>query len=115
MSALARGIVLQKDGEQLVIQATESEVVQFAVGGQVQVAAKQGKARKPLASDPHWPTFGGLDSDGFLYNSEGKPVARVRSVHVDANVIDVTSFGDLGKQYVQGLPSYRIEAEGPVF
>ncbi len=107
MSALARGIVLQKDGEQLVIQATEAEVVQFALGGAVTAVGKA--------------TFGGpwgiqgISDDGVLYTKDGKPVAYIQDCTINRQMIEVTTFGDYGKQqFVNGLPEYEIRARGPV-
>lgn len=107
MSALARGIVLQKHGEQLVIQATEAEVVQFALGSVV-AAHEQSPFGGPWG-------IAGIEQDGLLYNKAGVPVAYMRECTVNRQMIDVTTFGSAQSQmFVHGLPTYTIRAEGPV-
>lgn len=115
MSASARGIVLQKDGEKLVIQASEADVVKFALGAQV--LAEQQKAKKPKGMLTMAEIYALLDGDELLYTREGAPVARVTNVSVEHGTpIDVTSFGDSDSQYIYlpGAARFTIRAEGPL-
>ncbi len=111
MSALARGIVLQKDGEKLIIQASEADVVKFALGAQV-LAEQQ--AKKPLKGAE---VYALLNGGEHLYSSDGTPIARVLDVQIDhGSRIDVTSFSDSAVKYVYGpcAARFTIRAEGPL-
>jgi hypothetical protein len=105
MSALARGIVLQKDGEKLVIQATEQQVVDFALGSKVSVAGP------PTRTNAAWFS---LHDDPILYNRHGDAVAYVQQLQMIYSHIDVTSFADTSGVYTDGRHHYEIRAEGPV-
>lgn len=106
MSAGARGIVLGSNGDELIVKATDADVAKFGKGNAVHVA--------PLNVElgvPWWET------DGRLYDAQGRAVCWIRNVQLNApQQFDVTTFTNYGEQtYVQGLRSYRIEAEGPVY
>lgn len=115
-----RGVVIREERDTLVVQASEQDVQRFARsrgGAEVNVQAatlrvSMGGARDIYADGAPPENPGVLRMDDFLYDREGKPVARVRDVRVDVDRIDVTSFGDVARNFVNGLTHVRIQADG---
>ncbi len=106
MSALTRGIILHKEGEQLVIQANEAEVAHFALNASVNVAGAPTTNAVGIYQE--------LAEHGILYDRHGREVAFVTSVQMERHQIDVTTFAHSEPTYIPGMLRYIISAEGPV-
>ncbi len=112
----ARGIILQKQGEKLIIQASDADVVQFALGAHVNVSAQQlvPESVFPASAAHAVARINALMEHGFVYDRHGQPIGYVTECQTRHEPIDVTTFADAGETYVPGLLRYTIHAEGPL-
>jgi hypothetical protein len=42
-----------------------------------------------------------IEDDGYLYDRYGRPVVRITNIEIERRPIDVTSFGDVERQFVE--------------
>lgn len=118
--AAIRGIVLRDERDTLIVQASLDEVQRFAApmrGREVSVQPDVNiRLRRPD------PTTGGcvqgqgevgrIDFGDYLYDRDGKPVCVIRTLNMDHDLLETTSFSDLQRSYMRGALHIRIEAEG---
>lgn len=117
-----RGILLRDEGEALVVTASPAEVRRFAEGQrgrpvvvqQAEVRMRFGGLNADAYGDPAQDVLalepGVLRStDQFLYDREGRPVARVVRLTQDVDQIDVTSFGSTRQMFTPGLIRIGLE------
>lgn len=103
-----RGIVLREESDVLVVQATPEEVASFALGQGVHVVAGA-----PEPAETRSDTFRALmDEGGLLYDRHGRVVARVTSMRVSRDSIDMTTAFDSAPVLMSGRRHVHIEAEG---
>lgn len=117
---ITRGMVLDKDSEKLIIQATDDQIEQFAIGDRVKVRAVVHPTVAPsmryfyagaggtmftTGATDAWPpmsigeAMAALEGDRFIYDANRRRIARVASVSIETNFY--------------GTGKIRIEAEWP--
>lgn len=106
--SVVRGIVLARDGEDLVIRASDADVAQFAVHQAVLTAAVDAPPALGWTR-----VYADMMADGYLYDRTGRRVALIDKIDITTDTIDVTTFGS-AVEYVSAGQRVRIQGRGPV-
>lgn len=99
-SPLLRGIILREEGAELVVRATEGEVAAFGAGREVHLAPTTPAVEPSMLAGE------------TLYDRNGNPVCIVTDVSMSVDRVDMTSMGDVVRNYVSGLITVDIRASG---
>lgn len=108
--SITRGIVLAREGAELIIAATPNDVQQFGKG--VSVGLFRDLKPPPSAAMAHLRAV--LDEGALLYDKHGYPFARIYHTMTEHHAIDVTSFRGEHKKYATGQVTYELTCKGPV-